>query len=58
MMSAGCEDGIMNEDDTPEKLAERLFLQMDEDGDGEVTIEEFVTAAKGNATILRLLQQK
>ena len=47
----------LDDEDTPEKLAERLFLQMDEDGDGEVTLEEFVEAAKDDATILKLLQQ-
>ena len=43
-------------EDTPEKLAERLFLQMDGDGDGEVTLDEFVEAAKDDATIMMLLQ--
>ena len=47
----------VTEEDSPEKLAEKLFLQMDEDGDGEVTIDEFVEAAKDDATILKLLQQ-
>jgi len=55
-MMAGDEKQL-SDNDSPEKLAERLFLQMDEDGDGEVTIDEFVNAAKENATILKLLQQ-
>ena len=50
-------DFQLSEEDTAERLAERLFLQMDEDGDGEVTIDEFVSAAKDDATILKLLQQ-
>ncbi len=41
----------------PEVLAAQLFQRMDEDGDGEVTIEEFVEAAKDDPTILKLLQQ-
>ena len=50
-------DNALEEEDSPERLAERLFLQMDEDGDGEITIDEFVGAAKNDATILKLLQQ-
>lgn len=55
MMQEG--DEQLAEEECPERLAERLFLQMDEDGDGEVTIDEFVSAAKDDATILKLLQQ-
>ena len=54
------DDTKINEDeeDLPERLSERLFLQMDEDGDGEITIDEFIGAAKNDATILKLLQQQ
>jgi len=55
-MMADSEKGLEDED-SPERLAERLFLQMDQDGDGEITINEFVGAAKNDATILKLLQQ-
>ena len=47
----------LDDEDTPEKLTDCLFLQMDEDEDGEVTLEEFVEVAKVDATILKLLQK-
>jgi len=41
----------------PSVVAAQLFQRMDEDGDGEVTLEEFIEAAKDDPTILKLLQQ-
>ncbi len=57
-MMSGTEEGRKEAEDQepPEELAAQLFQRMDEDGDGEVTIE-FVEAAKDDPTILKLLQQ-
>lgn len=51
-------DNFDDEEDSPEAISERLFLSMDIDGDGEITADEFVEAAKDDQTILKLLQQK
>ena len=50
---------MMGDEDVekPKRIADRLFLRMDGDGDGEVTLEEFVDAAKNDTTVLSLLQQ-
>lgn len=58
-MMTGTEEGRKEAEaqEPPEVLAAQLFQRMDEDGDGEVTIEEFVEAAKDDPTILKLLQQ-
>eukprot|EP00794_Sanderia_malayensis_P006766 gene6766-7527_t len=58
-MMSGTEEGRKEAEDQepPDVLAAQLFQRMDEDGDGEVTIEEFVEAAKDDPTILKLLQQ-
>lgn len=57
MMTSDGKEVELDEDDTPESIAERLFLSMDIDGDGEITADEFVEAAKDDVTILKLLQQ-
>ena len=45
------------DDDKPKQIAENLFLKMDGDGDGVVTMDEFVDAAKSDPNILNLVQQ-
>ena len=41
--------------ETAESLAEKLFHSVDDDGDGEITFEEFEKAAEEDETIINLL---
>lgn len=41
--------------ETPESFAEKLFDSVDENGDGEITFDEFVKAAEDDETLIDLL---
>ena len=41
--------------ETPESFAEKLFDSVDENGDGEITFDEFVQAAEEDETLIDLL---
>lgn len=53
----GEEDIDLSADNSPEKVSERLFQTMDIDGDGEITMDEFIKSTKDDPTLLKLLQQ-
>jgi len=57
MMSIETRQQLLDDDETPENIASRLFMQMDENGDGTVTLDEFLEAASDDATILKLLEK-
>lgn len=42
-------------EETPESFAEKLFDSIDENGDGKITLEEFVKAAEEDETVIDLL---
>ncbi|XP_045158035.2 neurocalcin-delta B-like [Mercenaria mercenaria] len=41
--------------ESPNKFADRLFDEIDVNGDGEITFEEFAAAAERNATLIEML---
>ena len=55
MMSVERRQQFLDDNETPEYVASRLFVQMDENGDGTVTLDEFLAAASDDAVILKLL---
>lgn len=47
----------MNEDGlTPEQRVDKIFSKMDKNNDDQITLEEFKEAAKGDPSIVLLLQ--
>ncbi|KAG8429385.1 hypothetical protein GDO86_008324 [Hymenochirus boettgeri] len=41
---------------TPEEICERIFQLVDENGDGQLTLDEFVDGAKKDSWVLKMLQ--
>ncbi|CAN7997376.1 unnamed protein product, partial [Ixodes hexagonus] len=46
---------VLKENLTPEQLTDKIFLQMDKDGDGSLTFQEFFEGAKKDPVCIRLL---
>lgn len=41
--------------ESPKRFADRLFKEIDVNGDGEITFEEFEAAAEKNAALIDML---
>ena len=52
----GDESGGIHLSDDPQDIVDKLFVQMDRNKDGKLSMEEFVTSAKTDPTIAKLLQ--
>ena len=52
----GDENGGILLSDDPQDIVDKLFVQMDKNQDGKLSMEEFVTSAKTDPTIAKLLQ--
>jgi hypothetical protein len=48
-------DDAVKHSETPIKFADRLFNEIDVNGDGEITFDEFETAAEQNSALIEML---
>ncbi|XP_060593374.1 neuronal calcium sensor 1-like [Ruditapes philippinarum] len=48
-------DEAVKHNETPIKFADRLFNEIDVNGDGEITFDEFETAAEQNSALIEML---